>query len=565
MNKKILIVGGVAGGASVAARARRLDEHAEIVMFERGPHVSFSNCSLPFYLNRVIDEADKLVLMNPMKFKKMYKIDARVYSEVIKVNKKEKTVLVKNVRTGNTYQESYDALYLAPGAKPIIPQSIKGIHLEHIFQVRNVVDIVKIDEYIKDHKVQHVAVIGGGFIGLEIMENLQERGLHVTLIEAGKQVMKPIDNDMVQIIHQEIVSNGVDLIVEDSVKEITEEIVITQSGKEINADIVITSIGVTPEVTLAKDAGLEIGETGGIKVDGNFRTSNKYIYAVGDAIEVHDALLHKPGRLALAGPAQRQARGAADDLYGRTVTNKGFIGSSSVKIFSMNAASTGLNEQQCLDNNIQYDYVYIIPMDRVSIIPTAEQIHLKVLFEVPTGKLLGCQAIGKGNIVKRVDVAAAMITMGASLEDLKDLELCYSPMFSTAKDPLNHAALVGINVLNGEYKQVKVSEVRSLVENNEFILDCRENTEFAEGHLKNAINIPMSEFRSRLDEIPTDRPVYVHCRTGQRSYNTVRALQQLGFDNVHNISGSYLGVSFHEFYLDHTTKRESIVTAYNFN
>ncbi len=564
MSKKVLIVGGVAGGASVAARVRRLDEDAEVTMFERGPHVSFSNCALPFFLSRTVEESDNLVLMCPTQFKKQYNINAKVNSEVIQILPEEHKVVVKDLVSGETYEQEYDKLFLSPGANPILPSAIKGINSKHVFPVRNVVDIVHIDNYIKENGVKDIAVIGGGFIGLEIMENLKMSGLNVTLIEAADQIMRPLDKDMVQIIQKEIIDNGVELIVNDPLCNIEKDKVILQSGKEIEAQMVVAAIGVKPEVSLAVKAGVELGETGAIKVDANYHTNVKDIYAVGDAIEVYSSLLHKPTRLTLAGPAQRQARGAADHMYGRTVQNKGVIGSSCVKVFELNAANTGLNERDCINNNINYDFVYLIPGDRVGILPTANPMHLKLIFEVPTGKILGCQAIGKGNIVKRIDVIATMITMGGTLENLKELELCYSPMFSTAKDPLNHAALVALNVLNDEFKQVKVSEIRKIVENGGFIIDVREPHEWELGHIKNAVNIPMSMFRQRLNEIPKDRPVYVHCRSAQRSYNVARALGQLGYDNIYNISGSFMGICYNQYFEDITLGRDKIVSEYNF-
>lgn len=564
MSKKVLIVGGVAGGASVAARVRRLDEHAEVTMFERGPNVSFSNCALPFFLSRTIEESDSLVLMCPTQFAKQYNINAKVNSEVIDILPNEHKVVVKNVLTGETYEEEYDKLFLSPGANPIMPKSIKGIDSNHVFPVRNVPDIVKIDSYIKENKVTDVAVIGGGFIGIEVMENLKLSGINVTLIEAADQVMAPLDKDMAQILHKEIMDNGVDLVVNDALSEIKADSVITASGKVIKAQAVVMAIGVVPEVTLAKKIGIELGVTGGIKVDHNYRTNLKDIYAVGDVIETYCSIIRKPTRLTLAGPAQRQARGAADNMYGRTVQNRGVIGSSCVQVFELNAANTGLNEKQCMKAGIQYDYVYIIPGDRVGLMPTARPIHLKLLFEVPTGKVLGAQAIGRGNIVKRIDVVATLITMGGTLDDLKELELCYSPMFSTAKDPLNHAALVALNVLNGDFKQVKVSEVRNIVENGGYIIDVREPHEYALGHIKGAYNIPMSEFRQRLEEIPTDRPVYVHCRSAQRSYNVAMALGHLGFDNIWNVSGSFMGICYNQYFEDVTMNRDKIVSEYNF-
>jgi NADPH-dependent 2,4-dienoyl-CoA reductase/sulfur reductase-like enzyme/rhodanese-related sulfurtransferase len=565
MPKKVCIVGGVAGGASVAARVRRLDESAEVVMFERGPHVSFSNCALPFFLSRTVESSDNLILMSPTQFDKQYNIDARINSEVIEIKPDEHKVVVKDLVKNETYEESYDTLFLSPGANPILPGSIDGINKDHVFSVRNVKDIVKIDNYIQENDVKNVAVIGGGYIGLEIMENLQEVGINVTLIEAADQIMTPIDKDMVQIVQKEIIDHGTKLILGDPLCGIKDDQVVTQSGKVFDADMVVMSIGVRPEVDLAVRAGIELGSTGGIKVDANYRTNVKDIYAVGDAIEVSSSLLHKPTRLTMAGPAQRQARGAADHLYGRPVQNKGVIGSSSVKVFGLNIANTGLTEKDCIANNIDYDFVYVIPSDCVGIMPISKQLHLKLIFEVPTGKILGCQAIGRGNVVKRIDVAATLITFYGGLEDLKELELCYSPMYSTPKDPLNHAALVGLNLLNAEFKQIKVSQVRNIVENGGWIMDVREADEFAQGHIKGAHNIPMSEFRDRLDEIPKDKPVYVHCRSAQRSYNVCRALGQLGFDNVYNISGSYLGICFNQYFEDQTTSRDKIVTEYNFN
>ncbi len=564
MSKKVLIVGGVAGGASVAARVRRLDEKADITMFERGPHVSFSNCALPFFLSRTIEESESLILMNPIQFEKQYNITAKVNSEVIDIKPEENKIVVKNVLTGETYEERYDKLFLSPGANPILPRSIKGINENHVFPVRNVPDIVKIDNYVKENNVKDIAVIGGGFIGIEVMENFEMAGLNVTLIEAANQIMTPLDKDMACILHKEIIDNNVNLILSDGLSEIKKDSVVTISGREVKAQMVIMAIGVKPEVELALKAGIKLGVTGGIKVDASYRTSVKDIYAVGDVIETYCQMIHKPTRLTLAGPAQRQARGAADDMYGRTVQNKGVIGSSSVKVFDLNAATTGLNEKQCRNAGIQYDYVYIIPGDSVGLMPTSNPIHLKLVFEVPTGRIIGCQAIGKGNIVKRIDVVAAIITMGGTLDDLKELELCYSPTFSTPKDPLNHAALVALNILNGEFKQIKVSEVREIVENGGYIIDVREPDEYEESHITTAINIPMSEFRQRLTEIPTDRPVYVHCRSAQRSYNVARALGQLGFDNIYNISGSFMGICYNQYFEDVTYNRNKIVTEYNF-
>jgi len=565
VSKRILVVGGVAGGASTAARTRRIDESAEVIMFERGPNVSFSNCALPFHLSGIVEKSEDLVLMCPEQFKNQYNIEARVNSEVIKINREEKNIVVKNLETGKEYEESYDKLVLSPGANAILPRSIKGINGDNVFTVRNVVDIKKLNDYIIKNNIEDIAVVGGGFIGVEVAENLRLADKNVSLIEAQDQIMAPFDYDMAQILHKEMMDKGVNLILSDGVQKINEDSVELQSGKKIKAKALVMAIGVSPETKLAVDAGLEIGETRAIKVDHNYLTSDKDIYAVGDAIEVYNRLTHKPSRLALAGPAQRQARAAADHMYGKSHRNNGVIGSSVVQIFDIGAASTGLNEKQAKSAGIKYDIVYTIPGDKVGLMPESNPMHFKLLYEYPTGKILGAQAIGKGNVDKRIDVIATMILMGGNLEDLKELELCYAPLFGTAKDVVNHTALVGLNLLNGVFKQIPVTKVRELVENNEFIIDVREEDEYKEGHLKNAVNIPLSQIRNRLDEIPKDRPVYLHCRSSQRSYNAIMALQNMGYDNVVNISGSYLGISVYEYFQDQVTGREKIVTEYNFN
>ena len=564
MGKRVLVVGGVAGGASAAARVRRLDAEASITVFERGEHVSFSNCSLPYFLSRTVGDAESLVLMTPEGFKASYDIDVRINNEVCAIDRAAKKIRVRNELTGEEYEEAYDELVLSPGSSPIRPQSIEGVFLPHVFTVRNVNDIVKLDKYAGQEGRSDVVVIGGGFIGLEVAENLREAGKHVSVVEAADQVMAPFDYDMSQILHKELMDNGVELYLGDGVKAITEEKVILASGRELPADVVVLAIGVAPETSLAKEAGLELGETGAIKVTPDCRTSDPHLYAVGDAIEVYNSLTRRPAKLPLAGPALRQARTAADAMYGTGGRNKGVIGSCAVRIFGLNAAATGLNEKTARQNQIPCDSVYTMAMDRVGIMPGSSPVHFKLVFEVPTGKILGAQAIGKGNVDKRIDVIAAMITMGGTLEDLKELELCYSPVFGTARDIVNLAALVGLNVLHGVFKQVHVSEVRGLVESGAHIVDVRTPGEFAAGHLKGAVNIPLGELRQRAGEIPKDRPVYLHCRTSQRSYNGIMALKGRGFENLYNISGSFLGISYYEYFTDVTTGRERIVTEYNF-
>lgn len=564
MNKRILIIGGVAGGASVAARARRLDAGAEIIMFERGPHVSFSNCSLPYYLSGVVGNSDALLMMSPEKFKKSYDIDARVNSEVTAINRDKKTIEIKNTLTGDVHEEAYDVLVMAPGASPVKPRSIGGIDGKNVYTVRNVADIVRLKDGLEAAGAENTAVIGGGFIGIEVAENLAKAGKKVTVVEAMSQILAPFDYDMVQMLHKELLDNGVSLIVDDGVKTIEEKQITLASGKTVPADAVILAIGVAPETGLAKAAGLEIGETGGILVDHNYRTSDKNIYAVGDVIEVFDRMTGKPSRLALAGPALRQARAAADAMYGIPDDNRGVIGSCALRVFGLNAAATGLNERNARKAGIPCDSVYVIPGDKVGIMPGSAPMHFKLVFEVPTGRILGAQAIGRGNVDKRVDVIAAMVSMNGTIRDLKNLELCYSPVFGTARDVVNQAALVAENILYGRFRQVPVTQVRSLVEEQAFIVDVREKGEYEAGHLKGSVNIPLSELRERTDEIPKDRPVYLHCRSSQRSYNALMALQGRGYENVVNISGSFLGICLYEYYNDVAMGREKIVTEYNF-
>jgi NADPH-dependent 2,4-dienoyl-CoA reductase/sulfur reductase-like enzyme len=566
MKRKVLIIGGVAGGASAAARLRRNSEEDEIIMFEKGPDVSFSNCSLPYHLSGVIDEAEKLVLMSTQKFLLQYNIDARINNEVIQIDRKNKEVKVKNLLTEKVYTETYDKLILSPGAKPIVP-NIPGIENVNVFTIRNVVDIDKLKKFIDNLETKEVAVIGGGYIGVEAAENLREAGYTVSLIEAMDQILRPFDYDMVQILHKEIYDRGINLVVGDKVESFENDSVVLTSGKKIDAKAVIMAIGVAPEISLAKEAGIELGVTGAIKTDKNYQTNDKDIYAVGDAIEVYNALTHSMAKLSLAGPAQKAARSVADHINNKPTINKGYIGSSAIKVFDYNGASTGLNEAliKFLNLKIDYDVVNIIVSDKVGIMPGSAPMHFKLLFEVPTGKILGAQAIGRGDVTKRVDIIATSIKFGGTVEDLKDLELCYAPPFSTAKDVVNYAGYVASNVLEGAFKQVQVNKVRELLEKDAYIVDVREKLEYANGHIKGSKNIPLSELRSRVDEIPKDQKVYLHCRTGQRSYNATLALQNLGFDNIYNITGSFLGLSFYEYYNDKFTGRDSIVTEYNFN
>ena len=564
--KKILIIGGVAGGASAAARLRRHSEEDQIIMFEKGPHVSFSNCCLPYHLGGVVETADKLVLMSPEKFAAQYKIEARVNNEVVNIDREKKEVTVKNVVTGEEYTENYDKLILSMGAKPIVPR-IPGIENVNTFTVRNVVDIDKLNKFVKNMDSKNVTVIGGGFIGVEVVENLKEAGFNVTLIEAAKQIMRTFDYDMVQILHKEIYDKGVNLILGDKVTGFEKDMVVLESGKKIEAQAVVLAIGVTPETELAVKAGIELGKTGAIKVNQNYMTNDKDIYAVGDGIEVYGSLFNDYFKLSLAGPAQKQARGVADHINGMRIDNRGFIGSSVIKVFDYNGASTGLTEAIIRDRklNITYETVDMIPGDRVGLMPTARPAHFKLIYEVPTGRVLGAQAIGKGEVCKRIDVIATVIKFGGTIDDLKDLELCYAPPFGTAKDITNFAGYIATNLMNDDYRQVHFSQVRDLVESRAYIIDVRERNEYELSHLNTSVNIPMSEIRQRINEIPKDRPVYLHCRSGQRSYNVCLLLKHLGFTNIFNISAGFMGISFYEYFNDKAMNRQPILTDYNFD
>ncbi len=561
MAKKIVVVGGVAGGMSFAARCRRLDASADIVVFERGRDVSFSNCSLPFHLSGIVEPASSLVLVTPQVFKDRYNLDVRTGHEVVSIDRDAKTVEVRDVKTGDTFSEPYDELCLSPGASPLVP-NIPGAAGDNVFTVRNVVDIERLRA--ASDAATDIVVVGGGFIGLEVMENLRLAGKNVTLVEAMDQVMVRLDPDIVQLLHREIHDQGVELILGDGISQITPTGVTLASGRTISAQAVVMAIGVVPETKLAREAGLEIGTTGAIKVDVNYCTSDPSIHAVGDAIEEFNLLTGQPQRLALAGPAQRQARAAADHVYGRFTRRRGVLGSSVLQVFDLTAASTGLNERDCRQAGLSFDTVYYINTDKVGLMPTASPLHLKVLFEVPTGRLLGAQAVGKQGADKRIDVFATLLQHGGTLHDLAELELAYSPLYSTAKDVLNMAGLVALNQLHGEIKQVQASAVRDLLAEEAVIIDVREPGEFARGHVKGAVNIPFSQFRNRLDEIPKDVPVYLHCRIGQRSYYMTRELNQIGFPLATNIDGAFLQLCNFEYFHDTTDPREPVVTKYNF-
>ncbi|AJI57159.1 FAD dependent oxidoreductase family protein [Francisella philomiragia] len=545
MAKKYLIVGGVAAGASAAARLRRLDDKAEIVMFEKGPHVSFSNCGLPYHLGGHIEPAEKLILMTPEKFDTRYNIEARTNSEVVSVDKSNKTVTVINHITREEYTESYDKLVLSVGAKPIVPP-FKGLETINHFILRNVVDVKKIHKAVFDSEksVKDVTVIGAGFIGIEVAENLKERGFNVTIVEMANQIMRPFDYEMVKYLEKELLDHDINLMLSEKVVGFESDKVLLESGKEVKSDLVVLAIGVAPDTAFLKNVGIDLAKSGHILVNENYQTSDKDIYAAGDAILVKNALTGQDFNLPLAGPANKQGRLIADHINGRKIVNKGYIASSIIQIFNYTGAATGLNEAWIKFHNLDIDYqvAYTAPFDRVSIMPNAQNVFTKILFESNTGKLLGAQTIGKGIVDKRADVFATAIKAGMTVEDLQDLELCYAPPYSTGKDVVNHTGYVANNLLNGDFKQVLFTDVEKLLAENAQIIDVREFGETSKGMLVGAKNIPMSEIRNRLSELDKTKPVYVHCQSGQRSYNVTLMLQHHGYD-VYNIAGGYAMIS----------------------
>jgi CoA-disulfide reductase len=543
MSKKILIVGGVAGGATAAARLRRQSETDEIIMFERGEFISFANCGLPYYIGEVITDRDKLLVQTVEGMSKRFNLDIRNFSEVTSINQENKTVTVKNIQTNETYEESFDKLILSPGAKPIVPP-IPGLNeAKSIFTLRNIPDTDAIYEFIKENNPNHATVIGGGFIGVEMAENLRERGIEVTLVDLADQIMAPVDFEMAQMLHDECVRHNVELILNDGVKSFKDEgsIVETNSGIQVKTDLIILAIGVAPETKLATDAGLEIGETRGIKVNDYLQTSNEDIYAVGDAIEVKHFITGTPSRIPLAWPANRQGVLVADHINGGSETYKGTLGTSVAKVFDYTVSSTGLNEKQLKNTNIEYTAFHINRNNHAGYYPGATAITMKVIFETETGKLLGAQAVGKDGTEKRIDVISALIKMGGKINDLVDFEPSYAPPFGSAKDPVNIAGYVAKNIDQGVYNVVHWNEIDDIISKGGYLLDVRTPLEYSLGAIKGSTNIELDELRNHLNELPIDKaaPIYVTCQVGHRGYLAVRILRENGYTNIFNLSGGY--------------------------
>lgn len=538
---RILIVGGVAGGASAAARARRMDEHAEIIVFERGEFISFANCGLPYHIGGDIPSRDALLLQTPQSFKRRFNVEVRVFSEVVSIDRAARTIRVRDLARGEEYQEHYDKLLLSPGAAPIRPP-LPGMDAPGVLTLRNIPDMDRILAALTHHRPTHVTVVGGGFIGLEMIEALHQRGLPVTLLELSEQVMAPVDREMAAMLHACIREAGVDLRLRTGLNAI--EHLESDSlrlhlgdGSTLDTGLVILAIGVKPETLLASKAGLELGPRGGIKVDAGMRTSDPDIFAVGDAIEELDFVTGEPALVPLAGPANRQGRIAADNMLGRSEQYHNTQGTAICKVFDLAVAATGLNEKRLRQLGMAYEKIYVHPGSHAGYYPGAQPVSLKLLF-APDGRILGAQAVGKDGIDKRIDVLAVAQRAGMTVYQLQDLELTYAPPFGSAKDVINMAGFVASNHLKGDSPVCHVSDVQAL-RPDQLVLDVRNPGELEKlGRIPGAINIPLDELRGRLDELPKDKELIISCQVGLRGHVATRMLVQHGF-KAKNLSGGF--------------------------
>lgn len=542
MPLKVVIVGGVAGGASAAARLRRMNEDAEIVLFEKGEYISFANCGLPYYIGEVIKEKDKLVVQTPEKMKERFMIDVRINSEVIKVVPDEKYVEVYNKAENRTYTETYDKLILSPGAEPIKPK-LPGIDSPRIFTLRNIPDTYKIKDFVDEKKPKRAVVVGAGFIGLEVAENLHKMGVNVTVVELADHVIGPLDYDMAAIVHQHMKAKNVEFYLKDAVQSFTNTssyiTVELTSGRSLKTDMVIMGIGVRPESKLAVESGLKLGNTGGILVDEYMCTSNADIYAVGDAVEVKDFVSGNGALIPLAGPANKQGRIAANNICGLEEKFSGTQGTSIVKVFDITVAITGNNERILTKNGIDFEKSFTHSPSHAGYYPGAIPMSIKLLFSRNDGKILGAQIIGYDGADKRIDILATAMRAGMTVFDLEKLELAYAPPYSSAKDPVNIAGFTAANVLKKDCQIFHWNEIPALDEEKTMLIDVRADMEFKLGSIEGAINIPLDEIRDRLDEISKDKEIYIFCQVGLRGYLACRILMQKGYINVKNLSGGY--------------------------
>jgi NADPH-dependent 2,4-dienoyl-CoA reductase/sulfur reductase-like enzyme/rhodanese-related sulfurtransferase len=538
--KRVVIVGGVAGGATCAARLRRLDESAEIVVLDRGPYVSFANCGLPYYVGNVIQEEAKLLLATPELFRERFNIEVRTRNEVTAIDRQACDVLVRDLEAGRDYREHYDALVLSPGAAPIRPP-LPGIDHPGIFTLRTVPDSRAIREWIESRGARRAVVVGGGFIGLEMAENLVHRGLGVTIVEMADQLMPPLDAEMAEFVRRRVATHTAHLQLGDGVAGFEPAgdgslVVRTGRGGSFGADLVILAIGVRPESKLAREAGLEIGERGGIRVDPQMRTSDPRIWAVGDAVEVKNRVIDQWELIPLAGPANRQGRIAADVISERHSRFKGVQATAVCGFFGLTVALTGATEKALRRAGIEdFESIYLHPGNHAGYYPGAKPVHLKLVFRRSDGLVLGAQAVGEEGVERRIDVISTAIQMGATVFDLEEAELCYAPQFGAAKDPVNLAGMIAANVVRGDVDLAPWSELHTA---EAFILDVREPAEFHAGCLDGAVNIPLGQLRDRMDELPRDRQIWINCGVGQRAYYACRLLSQNGF-RVSNLSGGY--------------------------
>lgn len=540
MSKKVIIVGGVAGGASTAARLRRLEENIDIIMFEKGEYISFANCGLPYYIGEVTTEREKLIVQTVEAMSNKFNIDIRNLSEVIKIDKENNKVTVKNHKTGEVYEENYDVLVLSPGASPIKPH-ISGINdCNNLFTLRNIPDTDKIKAYVDKESTKKAVVIGGGFIGIEMAENLVERGIDVTLVEASSQVMAPLDEEMASTIHEHLIDKNINLILNDGVEKFKNNgnIVTLSSGKEIETDLIILSIGVRPESTIAKEAGLKLNERGAIVVDEYMKTSDENIYALGDAVEIIDYVNKKPTMIPLAWPANRQGRLVADNICGKNTKYKGTLGSSVAKIFDYTVAATGNNEKSLKRLGIDYEVVHIHPNSSAAYYPGAFPISLKMIFDKETGKIYGAQGVGIEGVEKRIDILATAIKGNLTVFDLQDVETCYAPPYNSAKDPVNMLGYYASNIIEGYVETIQYYEVDEVLNKGDIVLDVRDELELATGKIEGSINIPLGKLRKRLEELPKNKNIYITCQVGLRGYIACRILKQHGH-KCFNIDGGF--------------------------
>ncbi len=534
---KTVIIGGVAGGASAAARLRRLDEKAEITILERGEYVSFANCGLPYFIGGVIPEKKNLTLQTPESFQARFRIRVRANCEAIKIDAQAKTVTVKNRKTGESDIENYDTLILSPGAEPIKPD-IPGIDSDRVFTLRNIPDALRIKTFIENKKPKSAVVIGGGYIGIEMAENLKEAGLKVSVVELADHLIAPLDFDMAAEVHRYIKSKGIRLYLNNGVQAMNGRTILLQNG-EISADMAILSVGVRPETALAQECGIQTNRRGSILVDRNMKTNIPDIYAVGDAVEIQDFITGKPAFLPLAGPANKQGRIAADIIAGFDSEYTGTQGSAILKLFDMTVAATGLNEQQAKEAGIDYDKTYLYSAPHASYYPGGVNMSIKALWDKKTKKILGAQIVGFDGVDKRMDILATAIRFGAKITDLTTLELCYAPPFGSAKDPVNMLGFVGENIVTGKIKQFFWHDVKKLPrDGSATLLDVRTEAEVRHGKIDRFMNIPLDSLRERIGEIPKNKPVYIHCHSGLRSYIACRILAGNGYD-CFNLAGGW--------------------------